>query len=157
MVDVDQELMRTGDILIGRRFSGDAAEQMILSGGYASHVAMIVEDARGGPTKYVIDCPTDMGLLNRTGVRKTELNEWLGLVLAEDYDIAWLPLDKNLRAFGDLNVDNLNFWFNQVEGSMYSEVHDFFASVDTPDQSFPAPLNAESFPINLRLYYKFAG
>ena len=36
-------------------------------------------------------------------------------------------------------------------------MHDFFAAVDTPDESFPAPLNAESFPINLRLYYKFAG
>ena len=76
---------------------------------------------------------TDSEDLNRTGVRKTELNEWLGLVLAEDYEVAWLPLDKNLRAFGDLSEEKLNLWFSQVEGSMYSEVHDFFASVDTPD------------------------
>ena len=70
------ELMLTGDILIGRRFTGDAAEQMILSGGYASHAAMIVEDNQGGRSKYVIDCPSDMGLLNRSGVRMTELNNW---------------------------------------------------------------------------------
>ena len=154
MVDVDQELMMTGDILIGRRFSGDAAQQMILAGSLASHAAMIVQD---GATRYVIDCPTDMGLLNRGVVRKTELNDWLGMAMAEDYEIVWLPLDKNLRAFGDLNENQLNLWYNQVEGSSYSEVHDFFASVDTALKSFPAPLNAESFPINLRLYYKFAG
>ena len=74
--------MQTGDVLIGRRFSGDAAEQMILSGGYASHAAMIVEDKKSGLTKYVIDCPNDMGLLNKIGVRKTELNEWLGMAMA---------------------------------------------------------------------------
>ena len=33
----------------------------------------------------------------------TELNEWLGLALAQDYEIVWLPLDKNLRSYGDLN------------------------------------------------------
>lgn len=37
-------MMKTGDILIGRRFSGDAAEYMILSGGYANHAAMIIVD-----------------------------------------------------------------------------------------------------------------
>ena len=129
---------------------------MILAGGLASHAAMVVQDGTTG-TWYVIDCPSDMGLLNRGAVRKTGLDEWLGMAMAEDFEIVWLPLDKNLRAFGDLNEDHLNLWFNQVEGSSYSEVHDFFAAVDTPDESFPAPLNAESFPINLRLYYKFAG
>lgn len=125
--------MQTGDILIGRRFSGDSAEQMILSGGYASHAAMIVADRYHGQVKYVIDCPNDMGLLHKIGVRKTELNEWLGMALAEDYEVAWLPLNKNLRAFGDLKPDNLDIWFRQVEGSAYSDVLDFFASVDTPD------------------------
>ena len=36
--------MQTGDILIGRRFTGDATQWMLLSGGYANHAAMIVAD-----------------------------------------------------------------------------------------------------------------
>lgn len=44
-----------------------------------------------------------MGLFNKAGVRKTELNEWLGTAMAQDYEIVWLPLDTNLRAFGDLD------------------------------------------------------
>jgi hypothetical protein len=38
--------MKTGDILVGRRFSGNAAEWMLLSGGLANHVAMIMKDER---------------------------------------------------------------------------------------------------------------
>ena len=114
-------MMKTGDILIGRRFSGDAAEYMILSGGYANHTAMIIVD-ENSPTKqrYVIDCPSDMGLFNKAVVRKTELNEWLGMRMQEDYEVVWLPMDPNLRGFGDLDEDNLINWFNQVEGSSYS-------------------------------------
>ena len=57
--------MLTGDILIGRRFSGEGAEQMILSGGLANHAAMILTDDFEEIPKdfrYVIDCPADMGL-----------------------------------------------------------------------------------------------
>ncbi len=30
-----------------------------------------------------------------------------------------------------------------------------FAAIDTAHESYPAPLNAESFPINLRLYSQY--
>lgn len=56
-VDVDSEIMKTGDILIGRRISGDSASMMILQGGVANHAAMIV-DYDG--IKYVIDCPSEL-------------------------------------------------------------------------------------------------
>ena len=103
--------MQTGDILIGRRFSGDAVQQMILAGSLASHAAMVVQDGTSG-IWYVIDCPSDMGLLNRGAVRKTGLDEWLGMAMAEDFEVVWLPLDKKLRTFGDLNENQLNLWFN---------------------------------------------
>jgi len=56
-VDVDQSLMQTGDILIGRRISGDSASWMLLEGGVANHAAMIVTDPDHAYTKYVIDIP----------------------------------------------------------------------------------------------------
>ena len=77
--------MLTGDILIGRRISGDSASWMIFEGGVANHAAMIVADPDNSFIKYVIDCPatSEQDLLNeQTGARKTELNEWLGMALA---------------------------------------------------------------------------
>ena len=97
--------MQTGDILIGRRFSGDNAEWMLLSGGFANHAAIIFEDSidKAHP-KYVYDCPRDMGYIEgSTGVRKMLLSEWIDEHLEQDYEIVWLPLAKNLRTFGDLN------------------------------------------------------
>ena len=77
---------------------------MLLSGGYANHAAMIIADESNSLMKYVIDCPSDANYLNGMGgVRKMELNEWLGRALGQGYDVVWLPLDKNLRTFGDLD------------------------------------------------------
>jgi len=61
----------------------------------------------------------------------TELNEWLGRALAQDYDLVWLPLDNELREH--LSVDSLINWFNSVEHSQHNSVLSFFAAFDTPD------------------------
>ena len=145
--------MKTGDVLVARRFTGDSAQWMILEGSFANHIAMIVEEPGNFFPVSVIDCPSDKGYLSEEGgVRKLELNEWLSLHFEQGYEVAWLPLDRNLRAFSELNEDGVKSWFSHVNHSPYSNVHRFLAAVDTPDESFPAPLNAESFPINLRLY-----
>lgn len=148
--------METGDILVGRRFSGNGAEWMLLDGGYANHVAMILQGADG--TRYVIDCPGEVGEFSETrGVAKTELSEWLSYAFSSDYDLAWLPLNKKLRAHSELDQSALENWLLRVEGSPYSRVQRFFAAIDTPDESFPPPLNAEIYPILLRLYAKYTG
>lgn len=131
IVDIDQGLMKTGDVLIGRRFTGDSTESMLLQGGFANHAAMIYVPPNESDKAYVLDCPTDMGIFNsQGGVAMTELNEWLGRALAQDYEIAWLPLDANLRSFGDLDEQNLFKWFKSVEHSPYSAVQEFFAAVE---------------------------
>ena len=43
---IDKENLKTGDILIGRKFVGYSTWQMVLSGGYASVTAMIVREGR---------------------------------------------------------------------------------------------------------------
>ena len=149
--------MQTGDILIGRRFTGKTAGMMMFEGGFANHAAMIIAN-EDSPTKYVIDCPSDMGLYNgEGGVRLLELGDWLDEAMEYDYEVAWLPLNKNLRTFGDLNYENLAQWIETVRNGTYSHVHHFFASIDTAEQSFPAPLNSESFGINMRLYLRYGG
>mmetsp|Transcript_47796 Transcript_47796/g.63141 ORF Transcript_47796/g.63141 Transcript_47796/m.63141 type:complete len:470 (+) Transcript_47796:161-1570(+) len=155
IVDIDQGLLKTGDILIGRRFTGDATQWMLLEGGYANHAAMIFAPA-DSKKKYVLDCPRDAGQFNpQPGAAMTELNEWLGRALAQDYEMVWLPLNEELRQKTELSEENLMSWFKSVEHSAFSSVLGFFAAVDTHDESFPAPLNAESVPINMRLFGEF--
>ncbi len=115
--------MQTGDILIGRRFTGHSTETMLLNGGLANHAAMIYVPPNGHGKAFVLDCPSDFGIFNPVGgVAMTELNEWLSRALAQDYEVAWLPLNKDLRAMGDLNDEKLFQWFKQVEHSPYSAV-----------------------------------
>ena len=52
----------------------------------------------------------------------------------------------------DLNY--LFDWFEEVQGREYSFTKDFFAAIDTPYHSFPAPFNAEAVPVYLRLLGK---
>ena len=66
-------------------------------------------------------------------MRKTELYEWLGEALAQDYEIAWLPLDKNLRSYGELDEQAVRNWFHHIRNSKYSDIQAFFAAIDTPD------------------------
>lgn len=154
-VDVDLSIMQTGDILIGRRFSGDATNWMMLEGSAANHVAIIYR-VPNSVKAYVLDCPRDKGLLWGQGmVRATELNDWLSEAASQDYEIVWLPLDEDIRARETHDEERLNNWFKEVQGSRYSSLSSFFAAVDTPDESFPAPFNSESLPINVRLYMQF--
>jgi len=51
-VKIDENLFKTGDILIGRRFVGSSAQMMLLSGGLASHAAIVVREESGAAWVY---------------------------------------------------------------------------------------------------------
>lgn len=148
-VEIDESLFKTGDILLGRRFAGWSTLFMLLQGGLANHVAIIVDEGNGD--KYVYECMSE-GWWSEAGatVQKTELQEWLAKAEEADYEVSWLRLKRDRE--NDLNLSNLINWFLRVEGSPYSMVREFFASVDHPEESFPPPFNTESFPINLRIF-----
>jgi hypothetical protein len=78
------------------------------------------------------------------------------MAIDQDFEVAWLPLNKKIRSFIDLDEKKLRNWVNHMLDSPYSRIADFFATIDTPDESFPAPLNSEAFPILLRLYEQFS-
>ena len=80
---------------------------MLLEGGRANHAAIIYAP-EGSEMKYVVDCPSTSGVFNeQPGAAMTELNEWLGRALAQDYDLVWLPLSKNVREKGNLDEASL--------------------------------------------------
>lgn len=78
------------------------------------------------------------------------------MAVQDDFEVAWLPLNKKLRSYSEFDSDKLNLWFKQHKNAPYSRVAAFFAAVDTENQSFPAPINAESVPVILRLYAQFS-
>ena len=85
VIDIDLTQMKTGDILIGRRFTGEETGWMLLEGGYASHAAVVYQapQEEAENVRFVLDCPSDLGIFDKEGgARITELNEWLGHALA---------------------------------------------------------------------------
>lgn len=122
------DLMETGDILVGRRFTGLTAQQMLFSGSYASHVAMVVREKNGSLS--VMECREDWTTDYRTGVMKTSLDDWVPSAYQAGYEVSWLPLDRRGLDHLNGNRDGLNEWFTTVEGKSYSPVKDFLASFD---------------------------
>lgn len=80
------------------------------------------------------------------------MNEWLDFAREAGYDLSWLPLDPNLRYKKAWNVKKLENWFETVENSAYSFVKEFMAAIDTADESYPGPFNAEYVPMMMRAF-----
>jgi hypothetical protein len=150
-VYLDEEVYHTGDLLVARRFAGWSTLFMLLTGGMATHVAMVVDEGEGD--KYVYECMSEEWWSEAGAtVQRTPLKEWLSKAEEAEFEVSWLRLSREY----ELNFDlpNLINWFMRVEGSHYSMVREFFAAVDSPDESFPPPFNTESVPINLRLFHE---
>ena len=83
---------------------------MLLSGGLANHAAMIMRDPYSTAV-YVIDCFHDnWGNDGATGVKKTLVNEWLQTADDGGYEIAYLPLDPEIRK--NAKISKLQDWFD---------------------------------------------
>lgn len=143
--------MKTGDILIGRRFVGSSAQMMLLSGGLASHAAIIVRDKSN--IAWVYDAQDNAHFKNgERGIQRTRLSEWLDFARNAGYDLAWLPLDPALRYKKAWSPEKVISWFETVEKSAYSFVQEFMAAIDTADESYPGPFNAEYVPMMMRAF-----
>lgn len=70
-VNLHTSEMRSGDILISRKYSGHTTDMMLLSGGLASHAAMVLKDSSSSAV-FVIDC-----FQSESGARKTLFSDWL--------------------------------------------------------------------------------
>ena len=71
-VDIDLSVFKTGDILVARRFVGWSSLFMILQGGLANHVAIVVDEGDGN--KMVYECMTETWWSDSgASVQKTDL------------------------------------------------------------------------------------
>ena len=83
---------------------------------------------------------------------KTTLDDWVPAAYQAGYEVVWLPLNRGGLNDIKRNVDNLESWFETVDGLAYSPVKDFLASFDHPTQGLPAPFTTEGLPIYLRMW-----
>jgi hypothetical protein len=127
---------------------------MLLSGGFASNVALIMNETDG---LWVYSAQNDIfvGEAGR-GIQRVGLHEYLDDAYAAAFDLGWLNLHEDLRntsaTGGTAAWDEAKFheWYPTLENSTYSQVKEYFAAIDTVDDSYPAPLTSESVPIFLR-------
>lgn len=145
-VEYPANLMKTGDILIARRFTGHTTEVMLLAGSLANHAAMVVKE-HGSEQVYVIDCFHDSWGETGSGVQKTIYDKWLEAAEDEGFEVVYLPIDAQLVQ----DESKLMDWFNLVEGRSYDFATELFAAIDSPDLSVPPPFNSEVLPVLLRL------
>lgn len=83
-----------------------------------------------------------------------DLKTWLQNSEIAGSDVAWLPLDQEVRDKYKFDVNKLMGWVKSVEGSDYSFVKEFFAAIDNSSLGWAAPFDTEALPILLRLYLK---
>ena len=124
---------------------------MLLSGGLASHAAIIVRDESN--IAWVYDAQDNSHFKNgEQGIKRTRLSEWLDFARNAGYDLAWLPLDPAMKYKKSWDPKKLVTFFESVEHSAYSFVQEFMAAIDTADEAYPAPFNAEYVPSMMRAF-----
>jgi len=64
------------------------------------------------------------------------------------FEVAWLPLHPDERA--KLNPNRLALFFNENEGLPYDFASMYFAAIDTVEDNYAAPINADFVPMLLR-------
>lgn len=64
------------------------------------------------------------------------------------FEVSWLPLHPDQRK--KLNPNRLALFFNENEGVPYDFASMYFAAIDTVEDNYASPINADSVPMLLR-------
>lgn len=151
-VVIDFSIMQTGDLLVARRWTGFPTEIMILSGGFASHVAMIVKGSSGDI--WVIEAqPNQFFDEGVSGVQRHKIEDWMLAQKAAGSDVAWLRLKDSIRKEKTFRTQQMMNWVASVSASPYNYVREIFAAVDSSANGYPVPFNHEYIPTVIRLFY----
>ena len=87
----------------------------MLSGGMATHTSIVVRDYNN--IAWVYSAQNDHYFSQQgRGIQRTMLNEFLDEAKAAGYDLAWLPLDPQLRntTANVWNETALHMWYDSI-------------------------------------------
>lgn len=120
---------------------------MVSSGSHAAHAAVALRDPEG--ELYVLEAQSAYYFKNGlSGVQKTKFGDWLDYARDADFDVAWIPLNDEMRVFFNSNLA----WefFEDTECAPYSHRVQYFSVVDTVEENYFAPISAELIPFMFR-------
>lgn len=86
------------------------------------------------------------------GIQRTPFATWVQMARERDYNVAWLPLKKEIAAA--YNVEAARAFFFQHEGLPYGYHNFLFGWLDTPYSNLPPLMPNEWMPIVLAQYEK---
>lgn len=132
-IELPEDIYKTGDLLISRRWTGHTTEMMLLAGGFASHAAIIVRHPDSNDV-FVAEC-SHSGT-GEGAVKKTPISEWLAQAEKGHFEVVHLPIREELVKNSDLWT-----WVSRVEKSEYDYSLELFAAIDNAD-GYLVPFNS---------------
>ena len=132
VVNIDKNIIHSGDAILISRMDGLDPMIMIGSGGRTGHTCVC---SWIDGELYVLESQ-DAWYWPRGGIQKNKWDDWIQWAHNADFNAVLLPLREEYRK--KLDVDKANSWFeNEVEGLPYGYHNFIFTWLDTPDKNFP--------------------
>jgi hypothetical protein len=147
-VDIDESLIQSGDFFGVVRLDGTSPMIMYGTGGRFSHCtqALWFEDGL-----YIVESQ-GAGYWPINGIQRTPFATWVQMARERDYNVAWLPLKKEIAAKYD--VEAARAFFYEREGLPYGYHNFLFGYLDTPRSNLPPLMPNEWMPVVLAQYEK---
>ena len=132
IVNIDKNIVKSGDAILISRMDGLDPMIMIGSGGRAGHTCVC---SWIDGELYVLESQ-DAWYWPRHGIQKNKWDDWIQWAHNADFNVVLLPLKEEYRQ--KLDVDKANSWFNnEVEGLPYGYHNFIFTWIDTTTKNFP--------------------
>ncbi|KAJ4459662.1 hypothetical protein PAPYR_4412 [Paratrimastix pyriformis] len=152
LLDIPDSAVHSGDVFALHVMTPHETFDWLLTGSHSGHVAVAV--VYQGKT-YVMET-TDATFLGGPpfGFHLTPFQQWKAIYASQGYEIAWLPIRRELSALIDKNMDRVMKWY-------YDHVMPFIVpsfgstAIDTPNDNFPPPLNGETFLTLSTIYSQY--
>ena len=145
-VDIDENLVQSGDFFGAMRLDGLGPMIMYGTGGRLTHstMAMWFDDGL-----YIVESQGGAFWPNQ-GIQRTPFQTWLQWCYERDQAIIWLPLKKEVAAKFNESAA-YDFW-TKTEGLPYGYHTFLYGWMDTPRDNLPGLLADELMPIVFSLY-----
>ncbi len=143
ILDIDENLIQTGDFFPVYKPCGLSSLIMHTSGSHASHSCVAF---RIDGELFILESEED-------GVIKTRYKEWVKRYKNNGYMISWLPLKEEYRKM--FNAEKALEFYKSIEGQAFGYYNIFFTGFDNAKANLPGYLDSEILLLISSLMEKF--
>ena len=151
IVDIDPDLIQSGDFFGVMRLDG--LDQIIMygTGAYVGHnvMAMRMEDNE----LYIVESQ-DSWYWPTAGLQRTKFADWIQLAENADFHLTWHRLRDDVRERFDTEAA-IQF-FNETEGMSYGYANFLYGWIDTAEDNWPPLLPIHFVPDLFSIMQRFA-